>query len=145
MKTPYCTALGVQKREVDQIRIAISVAVDRATGLEREGVEIVRSVSAERAVAAADWQLPENMYFARMRAERGRVEAERRMADARLDQLRAQAREVYGAMKAVEGAADRFRVEHARKAGAAEQGAADDRAAADFIRAVRTLRERRRA
>ncbi len=145
MKTPYCTALRVQRREVDQIKIAIGSAVERVGRLERKGAEIVRSVASEREVAATDWTLPENMYFARMRAERELVQREAAIADAKLDQLRAQAREVYGGMKAVEGAAERYRIEETRKLGAAEQIAADDRAAADFIATVRMLRARRDA
>lgn len=140
MKTPYCGALGIQRREVDQIRIAISVAVDRADALAARAHEIHCTVEAERTLAASDWTLPENRYFARMRAERTRVATEKAVADARLDQLRGKAREAYGSMKAVEGAAERFREEAARTLDAAEQAALDDRAAADFIRGVRRLR-----
>lgn len=140
MKTPYCGALGIQRREVDQIRIAISVAVDRADTLAARAQEIRCTVEAERALAAADWALPENRYFARMRAERARVAAEKAAADARLDQLRDKAREAYGSMKAVEGAAERFREDATRALDAAEQAALDDRAAADFIRGIRRAR-----
>jgi hypothetical protein len=140
MKTPYCGVLGIQRREVDQIRIAISVAVDRADGLGRRSDEIARTLAAERALAVGDRLLPENGYFLRMHAERARVDAERRVAEAQLDQLRAKAREAYGSMKAVEGAAATYRDDVSRLRAAAEQAATDDRAAADFVRGIRRLR-----
>lgn len=140
MKTPYCGVLGIQRREVDQIRIAISVAIDRADGLDRRADEIARTLAAERALAVGDRLLPENGYFLRMSAERDRVAAERRLAEAQLDQLRAKAREAYGSMRAVEGAAAAFRDDATRAQAAAEQAASDDRAAADFVRGVRRLR-----
>lgn len=140
MKTPYCGVLGIQRREVDQIRIAISVAIDRTDGLDRRADEIARTLAAERALAVGDRLLPENGYFLRMSAERDRVAAERRLAEAQLDQLRAKAREAYGSMRAVEGAAAAFRDDATRAQAAAEQAASDDRAAADFVRGVRRLR-----
>ncbi len=140
MKTPYCTALRIQRREVDRIRIAISVAIDETDRLDRHAVELARRVAAEHAHAAADGLLPENAYFARMKAERGRVARDKALADARLDQLRDKARDSYGAMKAVESAAETFRDGEARRLGAAEQASADDRAAIDTIAALRRLR-----
>lgn len=143
MKTPYCGALGIRRREVDEIRIAITVAVDRVDGLDARAREIHTTVAAERQLAATDLSLPENGYFLRMRAERARVEAEQAAAAARLDRLRDQAREVYGSMRAIEGAAERYRDEALRRAEAAEQAAADDRAGADFVRGLNRLRAAR--
>lgn len=142
MKTPYCTALGIRRREVDQVRIAISVAVDTAAILEAQGREIARAIAAEHGVAAGDILLPENAYFARMRSARASVAHERSLADARLEQLRERARDSYGAMKAIEGAADDYRADLTRQRSAAEQAEADDRAAIAI--ALRRLRDRSR-
>lgn len=140
MKTPYCTALRIQRREVDRIRIAISVAIDESERLDRHAVELARRVADEHARAAADWLLPENGYFARMKAERGRIARDKALAAARLDQLRDKARDSYGAMKAVEGAAELFREGETRRIDTIEQASADDRAALDVIAALRHLR-----
>jgi hypothetical protein len=140
MKTPYCTALRIQRRDVDRIRIAISVAIDESDRLDRHGLEMARRVADEHACAVSDGLLPANGYFTRMKLERARIARERALADARLDQLRDKARDSYGAMKAVETAADAFRDGEARRLEAAEQASADDRAALDMLAALRRLR-----
>jgi flagellar biosynthesis chaperone FliJ len=140
MKTPYCTALKVQRREVDQLRISIGVEVSRVTQIETQQVRLQDAVSTERVLAAEAWTVPTNSYFQRMRTEREQLEHDRKMADAKLDQLRAQAREAYGSLMAVESAATGYREQASKLIEAAEQVAVDDRAAADFVRAVRLVR-----
>lgn len=95
---------------------------------------------AERQRLAADPALPENRYFERMRAERARLAEEQRTAAARLDLLRARARDAYGSLRAVETAAERFVLDETRRIAAAEQSAADERAAVDFMRSWRLVR-----
>lgn len=140
MKTPYSAAIGVQRRDVDQIRVAISVAIDQVAGLDAARSRAERAVLDERQRLAEDPALPENRWFERMRAERARLAHEQLSADARLDQLRARAREAYGALRAVETAAERYVLDETRRIAAAEQAAADERAAMDFMRSWRLVR-----
>ena len=140
MKTPYCAAIGLQRREVDEIRISIGVEVSRLTTVERRNAEIDASMRREHHVAVEAMDVPATAYFARMRAERARLEQDRQVIDARVTRLRSQAREAYGSLSAIEGAADRFRSDETRRIEGAEQAAIDDRAATDFMYKLRLLR-----
>ena len=148
MRTPYCPAIGVQRREVDQIRISISEEVDRLSEVERRRTKIDLEMQRERTVAAGSWNVASTAYFMVMRSEHTRLEETERVIDARVTQLRSQAREAYGSLSAVEGAADRYRSERIRYIESAEQVAADDRSAAVFVArhgAARSEAARRRA
>mgnify|MGYP001212029527 CR=1 FL=1 len=142
MRTPYCAAIGVQRREVDQIRISIGVEVDRLTQVERRRTEIELDMLREfRAAAEAiDTPVPSTAYFLMMRAERARLEESQRVIDARVAQLRSEAREAYGSLTAIEGAAARYRDEEVRRVAGAEQAASDDRSAALFVARARSRR-----
>lgn len=146
MRTPYCAAIGLQRREVDQMRMSIGIEVSRLTEVERRQTEIEADMRRERSVAAGVLDLPATAYFVRMHAERTRLEDNQRLIDARVAQLRAEAREVYGSLTAIEGAAERYRGEETRRIEGAEQAALDDRSASDFLsrlRSARTATDRR--
>lgn len=148
MKTPYCAAIGVQRREVDQIRISISEEVERLTAVERRRTRIDLDMRRERSVAAGSLDVPNTAYFLVMRAERMRLEEAQRAIDARVTELRSVAREAYGSLNAVEGAAERYRDHETRRLANAEQSASDDRSAAIFAarnRLARAAGERRSA
>ena len=147
MRTPYCAAIGLQRREVDELRISIGVEAGRLAEVERRRTQIDADLCRERGVAAAAFDVPATAYFALMRAERIRLEESRRTIDARVTQLRSQAREAYGSLSAVEGAAERYRDEETRRIESAEQAAMDDRSAASFLslRAARVVAARGRA
>ncbi len=140
MKTPYCTALKTQRREVDEVRISIGVEIEHLSCVERHEEAVRIQSQRERALAAGDWTLSSSAYFTRARAELRQLAEKRKITEARLDQLRAQAREAYGSLKAVEGAADRFRDTAARAADQAEQAGSDDRSAASVMRALQLAR-----
>lgn len=148
MRTPYCAAIGLQRREVDEIRLSIGMEVSRLSEVERHQVRVDMEMRQERSVAAAAPDVPATAYFIQMHAERSRLADNQRAIDARVTQLRAQAREVYGSLNAIEGAAQRYRDEETRRIEGIEQAAADDRSAVDFlvrVRAVRTTPGRRTA
>lgn len=148
MKTPYCPAIGVQRREVDQLRISISEEVHRLSEVERRRTSIDVEMQRERTVAAGSYDAPSTAYFMVMRSERTRLEEAVRTIDARVTHLRSQARDAYGSLSAVEGAAERFRTERLRYLEGAEQTASDDRSAAAFVsrlNAARSAAARRRA
>jgi hypothetical protein len=142
--TPFDTALRVQRREVDAVKVSISVEVERITSLEMQNREHQQREREERALATT---LPfaSDAWAARMKHEQIRINEAAYLAQARLGQLRAQAVEAYGTMRAIEGAAERFQDEADRTAANAEQASIDDIAAANFLRARRILNKRRSA
>lgn len=140
MRTPYCAALGVQRREVEQLRISISEEVDRLSQVERRHTKIEWDMRRERSVAASSLDVPSTAYFLLMRAERARLEESRRTIGDRVAQLRSEAREAYGSLNAVEGAADRYRHEEVRRVEGAEQADMDDRSATAFLARARSAR-----
>lgn len=140
MRTPYCAAIGVQRREVDQLRLSISEEVDRLSQLERRRTKIELDIRHERSVAATSVDVPSTAYFLLMRAERGRLEESRRMIEDRVAQLRSEAREAYGSLNAVEVAAEEYRHKALRRVEGAEQAAMDDRSAAIFMARARSAR-----
>lgn len=141
--TPFDTALRVQRREVDAVKVSISVEVERITTLETQARAHEDTVRQERALA---YGLPfaSDAWTARMKAERARLDEAAYLAQARLGKLRAQALEAYGTMRAIEGAAERHSDEAERVLSLAEQGAIDDIAAARFLRA-RAVQKKRSA
>lgn len=133
MKTPFCTALRVQQRAVDELRVAISVTVEQLSRVELEGRALEHRTAAERACAVTDWTLPENRFFERLRAERARQIEEQALADAELARLREQARQAYGSLRVLEQAASAFKEDAQREMESRAQAEADDRAAARFV------------
>lgn len=132
--TPFDTALRVQRREVDAVRLSISVEVERITTIETQCRAHDARMVEERALAHA-LPIASEAWADRMRTERKRMNDAAILAEARLRHLRAKATEAYGTMRAIEGAAERYQDEADRLAAGAEQSAADDLAAARFLRA----------
>jgi hypothetical protein len=139
--TPFDTALRVQRREVDAVKVSISVEVERITTLESQARSHDAAVREERALA---YSMPfaTDAWSARMKAERIRLDEAAYLAQARLGRLRAKAVEAYGTMRAIEGAAERHTDEAERTIALAEQSAIDDIAAARFLRARAATRKR---
>jgi hypothetical protein len=139
--TPFDTALRVQRREVDTMKVSISVEVERITTLETQARTHDARMLQERALATS---LPfaSDAWTARMKAERVRLEEAAYLAQARLGRLRAQAVEAYGTMRAIEGAAERYQDEAERTIALGEQSASDDIAAARFLRARAIAKKR---
>jgi hypothetical protein len=134
--TPFDTALRVQRREVDAVKVSIGAEIERIADLDQRTRQHDVTLRDERALA---YTMPfaTDAWTARMKAERVRLSEASRVAETRLSQLREQAVEAYGTMRAIEGAADRFKDEAERQLALAEQGRIDDLAAARFIAARR--------
>jgi len=139
--TPFDTALRVQRREVDAVKVSISVEVERITTLETQTRTHDARMLQERALATS-MPFATDAWTAKMKAERARLDEAAYLAQARLGRLRAQAVEAYGTMRAIEGAAERHADEAERTLALAEQGAIDDIAAARFLRARAVVRKR---
>lgn len=145
MNTPFDAALRLRQREMDAMRVSISVQVNQLLVIEETRETVDRSVAREVEIAATNWGSSAHAFMARMRTQRERLLRERATVNARLSGLRAQAAEAYGALRAIEGAAARFRAEADRVAATAEQSRADDFSAARFSRAQDVIRRSRSA
>ncbi|RZT53415.1 hypothetical protein EV283_2670 [Sphingomonas sp. BK036] len=143
MITPYDAALRLRMREMDDVRLSISVEVNQIIVLDRHRDTIDRSVQQEMSVAGSDPMLSAHAFAGRMRAQRDALGRERSARDGRLAALRAQAAEAYGALRAIEGAALRHREDVTRAAAIAEQSQMDDFAAAGFARSIQAARRAR--
>lgn len=134
--TPYDTALRVEKRALDALRLSISVEVEQVTQLEARHGQIAMALTDENKIALTHG-LPGDAWAAKMRRERANVLEQAKHAHSRLAALRGQAIEAYGTVRAIEGAAERFVEEADRAAASAEQARIDDLSAARMIRARR--------
>jgi len=139
--TPFDTALRVQRREVDVVKVSISVEVERITTLETQTRTHDARMLQERALANS-LPIASDAWTARMKAERALLDEAAYLAQARLERLRAQAVEAYGTMRAIEGAAERYEDDAERTVALAEQAASDDISAARFLRARAITRRR---
>lgn len=143
MITPYDAALRLRLREMDDVRLSISVEVNQIVVLDRHRETIDQSVRHEMSLAGSDPLLSAHAFAGRMRARRDALGRERSASDGRLAVLRAQAAEAYGALRAIEGAALRHREEVTRVAAIAEQSQMDDFSAAGFARSIEAARRAR--
>ncbi|HUD95471.1 hypothetical protein [Sphingobium sp.] len=140
MKTPYDTAMRVQRREIDAMGVAINVQVNLLNQIETAHDETRASIQREADVAAGDLGLSSHAYMERIRAEQQRLTRDGAVQSARLDQMRGKAAAAYGAFRAIEVAAEGFRDDANRRTANAEQAGLDDSAAVAFLKAHRTLR-----
>lgn len=143
MITPYDAALRLRQREMDAVRLSISVEVNQIVVLDRHCDTIDRTVRQEMTVARGDPMLSAHAFASRMRAQREALGRDRSASDGRLAALRAQAADAYGAVRAIEGAALRHREDAARLTAIAEQSQMDDFSAAGFSRARDAARRAR--
>ncbi|MBO9713522.1 hypothetical protein [Sphingomonas sp.] len=135
--TPYDTALRIERRELDAIKLSISVEVELLRQFEDTHATLLDSMKRERAVASATG-LPGDGWATRMRSRRGELEAAARMSRDRLAALRENATEAYGKVRAIETAAETWQEEAERAASVAEQAQIDD------ISGARIIAKRRR-
>lgn len=143
MITPYDAALRLRLREMDDVRLSISVEVNQIVVIDRHRDTIDRSLRQEMSVATGDPMLSAHAFARRMRAQRDALCRERTDSDGRLAALRLQAAEAYGALRAIEGAVVRHRDEATRVAAIAEQNQLDDFSAAGFTRSLAAARRAR--
>jgi hypothetical protein len=134
MKTPFDGAIRIQRREIDEMRVAINVQVDRMVEIESAQVDHDTAMHRERAVAGEDLLFSSHAYMARMNAERRRLAEDRAVVDVQLTQLRTRATAAYGMSKAIEDAARAYCEEQLQAEASAEQGRLDDQAATRFLR-----------
>jgi hypothetical protein len=134
MKTPFDGAIRIQRREIDAMRVAINVQVDRLVAIEVAQVDHDATVRNERDLAGGDLLLSSHAYMARMHAERRQLAQDRSVVDGHLAGLRTRATAAYGMSKAIEAAADGYRHDAIQAEATAEQGHLDDQSATRFAR-----------
>lgn len=137
--TPYDTALRLYRRQVDEIKLSISVEMERLAALTARTRAHEATWQEERALARA---LPfaSDVWAARMRDERAQIDAAQSNAQTRLDCLRRDAAKVYGTLRAIETAAERCRDDAERAMAVAEQAGIDDLSASRLARSGRAGR-----
>lgn len=144
MKTPYDAALRVQRREIDEMSVAISreagilAAVEQARADTRDAMR--READLARNDVTESLVIASHGYFARKRDERRQLTGLQAELSRKLEALRAEAVEAFGTFRTIESAADSFRQEAERVQANAEQAGIDDLAAVAFLKARRAAR-----
>lgn len=138
MHTPFDSALRVQKRAMDAIRLSLLSELAREQALTELRIELDSTIAREAAIAASNWQVGAHPYSHRLRSKRVRLEHEHRDCDAKIDGLRNEAMEACGQMVAINSAARAYVATSNQRMVAAEQAQADDLGGARHARARRT-------
>jgi hypothetical protein len=132
MKTPFDSALRVQARTMNAIRLSLLAEIAREHVAEVERTALVADMRREAAVAAVDWQVAAHPYAQYQRAERHRLDHACRGISANLDRLRSSAMDACGQMQAITEAASCFANDQRHREAGAEQSQSDDFAGARF-------------
>lgn len=126
MQTPYDSALRVQRRAMDAIRLSLLTELSREHAIDASCAALDIQMKHELTVAASDWQTTAYPYVAHQRTERRKLEHDRLGIEANLGHLRGAAMEACGLMQAIAGAAAGYSYGRIRDETAAEQVRADD-------------------
>jgi hypothetical protein len=138
MSTPYDGYLRLKKRDIESIKIAISVQVAHVIALENTAQQIAATAQQESAAAAQDWAISTHAYIRARQRERAQVLRDMHGSEEQLSSLRQKAGEAYGEQRVAEEAASRFRARATQSANRRAQAEADD-----LSTARRLLRDRR--
>lgn len=142
MKTPFCVAIGIRQRELDELRRAIAAQLECLAQVAARIVAIDCSVAVERPLVSRDWTSAADHFFVRLRKDRALRSFEHERAAAKLTKLRESAASALGSLRAIEEAAASWRDGARRRIDGAEQSASDDRAATVLTRRVSANRQR---
>ena len=132
MRTPYCTALKLASRSVDELRSRIGEAQEEVASLQGRAAVLRAVVASERSARAGEIRLPETGWFCRTAADQRAIAERRASLEQALERLRDEARVELASLRALEQAADNARSERTRANARREQAVADDRAALLF-------------
>ncbi len=132
--TPYDTALRLAERRVEKVRVAIGDAVRDLQRIEAQHIAAEQALHAEGMMAIDNPRLTTQHFFVRARNHRRQLGLERGATHARLEELRHQAVEAYGALSAMEGAVVRHHEAADHAAAAVDQAASDDLTNARYVR-----------
>jgi hypothetical protein len=142
MSTPFDSALRVQRRALDAIRLSLLAEAVRAAEVRAHLLALDQHLADEQAVAAGDWRLAAHPYGARLRDHAARLGSESAGIVSGIAGLRDAALAASGQLQAVDQAAGQYRASLARAARAREQNEADEGFAGRAARALRTTPHR---
>jgi hypothetical protein len=135
MTTPYDAAMRHNARALDSLRLEIARALSEDQALARRARALGEDAQRARADQVRDPLLDTSRYLAQAAARRRSIEQRRGEVAAEMGQLQDNAGSVAAELQAIRQLAAAHRLSEARRLGAAEQRAIDDRFAA-----LRTLR-----
>jgi flagellar export protein FliJ len=129
MKTPYDAARRIRRRELDDVRQALSAAEAQlsafAAMIERTGAALER----ERAVAAADPRCDIGRYATAKRVEIERLHREMARIETEIEHLRAQLTSTFEALKPLDFASEEYRSAKRRETAKRDMAKLDEAAA----------------
>lgn len=134
MKTPFDSALRVQRRAVDDIRIGLHAEAGKISAVTAACAAIEQRLYREAGIAVADLTIGSFAYANRLRTQRRNLKVEEQQINRRLDALRDFALAASGQLRAIEVAAEDFGNAEMRRERGSEQAEADDLANARLAR-----------
>lgn len=132
MKTPFCTAVKLAHRSVEEIRSRIGEAQEELVALEGRAATLRAVIATERACAASSTRLPQTRWFGKAAADQRGIADRQAWLQSELVVMQAEASTRLASSRALEEAVARHRADRLRALARREQGAADDRAATVF-------------
>jgi uncharacterized protein involved in type VI secretion and phage assembly len=143
MSTPYDGYVRLQKREVDCIRLSISIEVSLLAQAEQAAQDLAQEVQDECAAAAGDWSISPYAYLRARAARSAQIALSLTEHETALARLRQKAGDAYGKLRVAEDAARLHRLRLSQARGRKEQAEADDLSSARLL--LRLRREKRAA
>jgi len=126
MKTPVDPVVRIQKREVDDLKRRIADHASQQSHLMVQESRIDDEIADQYRFAATEWALSVHAFARRKLAERARLSHQRRLVETALGELRDNAAQAYGRLRAAEQVAEGYRDEMRGVISRAEQAGADD-------------------
>jgi hypothetical protein len=126
MQSPYDSALRVQQRTLDTIRLSLLAELAREQMVDAELGALDVSIAHEASIAASGWEFASHPYGQRQRAHRARLENDRAGIDTRVGRLRDATMEACGQKLAVAHAAASYTASLRQRIARTEQATADD-------------------
>ena len=143
MKTPVDPVVRIQKREVDDLKRRIADHMNQQSHLLAQEAHIDGESADQYRFAATEWALSVHAFARRKLAERARLSRERRHVETALGELRDDATDAYGRLRAAEQVMEGYRDEMRTIEMRAEQASADDFAIGRFRARTRKDEDRR--
>jgi hypothetical protein len=126
MPSPFESALRVNQRTLDTIRLSLLAELAREHVVQADLERVDASIAVEASIAASNWQFTAHPYGQRQRADRARLEKDRVGIEARLGGLRDATMEACGQMHAIAEAAADYAASARQRDARSEQALADD-------------------
>jgi len=137
VSSPYDTLIRLQKRQVDEVKLAIGQAVEQVDQVERAQHELVSEVQNECLAAQGELHFSTYAYVQDRKRRAAQLVQMRQQREQMLDRLREEATEAFGQLRVVENAAEAFAARKAQERSRKEQAEADDLSSARMLLRLR--------